>query len=148
MILPKPRTFSVNTTKIFPNFDYFEAPITFVIRGRVDHTIWKKWNEYSELTTDDDRLEVLKVMLKAFIISIESGGTVYPVLTDEIDMFCANISKVDPARAIYVIYQIAVGVMSALLEERDAILGKPRTVPAVSNTTAKGKRKAARKRQD
>jgi hypothetical protein len=147
MILPKPRTFSVSTTKIFSDFDYFEAPITFVIRGRVDHTIWQKWQEYSELATDDDRLEVLKIMLKAFIISIESDGKVYPVLTDEIDTFCANIMEVDPARAIFVIYQIAIGVMSTLLAEREAILGKPKTVPAVSNTTAKEKPKAARKRQ-
>ena len=144
--------FSFTSAEFFGKADIFDPPFTFNIRRGIDRDQFKKYTEAGpDLLTDDDvkRLEAARVILQVFLLSLESGGVEYKMQPNrqEIDSFTANWIEADPVNALNLIVDLAWGVIGVYRKEREAILGKPKTVPAVSNTIAKGKRKAARKRQ-
>jgi hypothetical protein len=144
--------FSFTSAQFFGKVDIFDPPFTFNIRRRLDPDQHKVYTEtFPDLLTEDDdkRLEAARVILQMFLLSLDSGGVEYKLQPDreEVDSFTANWIEADPVNALNRIVDLAFGVIGVYRKEREAILGKPKTVPAVSNTTAKEKPKAARKRQ-
>ena len=144
--------FSFTSAEFFGKVDIFDPPFTFNIRRRLDPDQREKLLQAGpDLLTDDDdkRLEGARAILQIYLLSLESGGVEYKLQPnrEEIDSFTTNWIKADPTNALGNIVDLAWGVAGTYRKEREAILGKPKTVPAVSNTTAKEKPKAARKHQ-
>ena len=146
--------FSFTSAEFFGTADIFDPPFTFNIRRAIDRDQFKKYTEMGPdlLPGADDakRLEAARVILQVFLLSLESGGVEYKMQPNrqEIDSFTANWIEADPVNALNLIVDLAWGVIGVYRKEREKILGKPKTVPAVSNTTAKEKPKAGQKRQD
>lgn len=150
--------FSFTSAEFFGKADIFDPPFTFNIRRGLDRDQVDKYLQTGpDLLTDDDvkrddakRLEAARVILQIFLLSLETGGVEYKLQPNrqEIDSFTDNWIEADPTNALNLIVDLAWGVIGVYRKEREAILGKPKTALAVSNTTANGKRKAARKPQD
>jgi hypothetical protein len=145
--------FSFTSAHFFGAVDVFDPPFTFNIRRRLDQDQFTKYQEtFPDLLTDDDakRLEAARIILQMFLLSLESGGVEYKLQPNrqEIDSFTANWIEADPVNALSNIADLTFGVICVYRKEREAILGKPKTAPAVSSTIAKEKRKAAQKRQN
>jgi len=149
----KLQMFSFTSADFFGKVDIFDPPFTFNIRRRLDGDQHEKYTQvFPDLLSDDDakRLEGARVILQMFLLSLESAGDIYTLQTDreEIDTFTTNWIAADPTSGLARIVDLAFGVIAVYRKEREAILGKPKTAPAVSNTTANGKTKVAQKRQD